>query len=496
MWARTNLALPFNPKDGSFLQYHRRIKRSSCHKEWLVIVYMAADNDLSPYSWRDLWEMEAVGPTVSVDTVVFRDGSEPGMSYRYIVKNLSPIDYKTRLEESVRRYGWETLSSEAQEERFLEREGRSIVISPEVKRLPEGSSAARSTAEAFLSWAFKEFPSRRVLLVGWSHGEGFDSRLSNASTTGKPGGFAFDEHCDKNVPCDEHMHVTEMALQLREWIRTFRGGRPIDIMGSDACLNQQLEFAFEWLGVADYLFGSSTIVQKKGFNYRSLLSYLTSRPYTETAQVAAMIPKLYGSSVNPHNHSQYASYRDSAATMATWTVAELPRLAIALDDVAAFLIEFINGADSRAEEIARKQFLLDLMGVDGETKARWRNESVASTIRLGKVSMDLFNWFQALGTWIKIEQENLDPQSEAFATWQQRARRVNEARGVLFRSVLSSYVGPKYFEGLVKTSLGVALWAPHSQSDFELMWPHLEKGAFYRKSLTTTGWAKLIQRLR
>ncbi|MCJ8276123.1 MAG: hypothetical protein MJK18_04715, partial [Bdellovibrionales bacterium] len=38
------------------------VKRKDCFKKWTVLVYMAADNDLSPYSLWDLTEMEADYP--------------------------------------------------------------------------------------------------------------------------------------------------------------------------------------------------------------------------------------------------------------------------------------------------------------------------------------------------------------------------------------------------------------------------------------------------
>lgn len=483
----------------TFRAYLKRVRREECSKEWLVIVYMAADNSLSPYSWRDLWEMEAVGSTVSMDVVVYRDGEERGTEYLYVSKNPKLQDYTARLSKFVKREKLAAFSPEVQEERFLSKEGSSLVLSPRVQRFPEESSASLEVAGRFLRWAVNNFPSRRVLLIGWSHGEGFDSEKNPKaalSSLGKQGGFAFDEHCERNRVCDEHMHVTEMARGLKALTAETRGGRPIDILGSDACLNQQFEFAYEWRGVADYLFGSSTIVQKKGFNYRTLLDRIARKPYGETAELAAEIPKIYASGVNPHNTSRYSSYRDPRATMATWTMAELSRLSLALDDVAKDLVKFLDSAANPLERTERRGLLLKMMGIDGAHEIELGGETLSTPIRLGAVSMDLLNFLQVLGVWMRIERDEAN--EEEVEIWEKRIATVNSARSVLSRGVLAYHVGPYYQEGLVKTSLGVAIWAPNTSEEFEVMLPLLNRGAFYSESRKRSkqGWAGLMDLLQ
>ncbi len=481
----------------SFQDYYLRLKRSDCFKEWLVVVYMAADNSLSPYSWRDLWEMEAVGSTVSMDVVVYRDGEEAGADYFYVAQNPRPPDYALRLQKHIQRNKLQGYQPEVQEERFLSAEGRSLIRSPTVRKFAEQNSADLRVAGGFIRWAFKKFPSRRVLLVGWSHGEGFDARL-DAKVNGKQGGFAFDEHCRANRSCDERMHVTEMAQGLSALLTEVRHGQPVDILGSDACLNQQLEFAFEWRGVADYVFGSSTIVQKKGFNYRTLLDRIAHNPLQETAVLASRIPEIYASGVNPNNHSRYSSYRDEQATMATWTMSEISRLAWAMDDIATELAAYMDAAGSPTERALRVRFLLDLMGVDAQSEIRLGKDVFKTPIRLGGVSMDLYNFLQVLGAWLRIERDAVDEAAKDAdgGVWDKRIGTVNAARALLSRSVLASFVGPKYFEGLVKTSLGVAIWAPNQFEDFGVMLPQLAKSAFYLESLRASGgWARLMQRL-
>ncbi|MES2963013.1 MAG: hypothetical protein V4760_03920, partial [Bdellovibrionota bacterium] len=60
------------------------VTRQSCYKDWTVLVYMAADNDLSPYAMWDLYEMEGAfasgryaGSTMKSDLLVQADTKGP-----------------------------------------------------------------------------------------------------------------------------------------------------------------------------------------------------------------------------------------------------------------------------------------------------------------------------------------------------------------------------------------------------------------------------------
>ncbi len=62
--------------------YYKRLRRDSCEKEWAVLVYMAADNNLFPFALWDLFEMEAAyktkdraGSTLKADLIVQVDGT-------------------------------------------------------------------------------------------------------------------------------------------------------------------------------------------------------------------------------------------------------------------------------------------------------------------------------------------------------------------------------------------------------------------------------------
>jgi hypothetical protein len=382
------------------------VPRQDCWKEWLVVVYMAADNDLSPYSFRDLWEMERVGSSASVDIVVYLDTADPdGSKYFHLQKSSKRIDYDAELARFVREGKTEETDPQKQEEDFLNERGPSLVTSTPRKVLPEEDSGRIETAGDYFSWAMSNFPSRRLMVIGWSHGEGFDAGPSKVSEgRGKQGGFAFD------FTSRSHMGVIEMASGMARLLKTYRRGNAIDVAGSDACLNQQIEFGYEWVGRADYVFGSSTIVQKKGFNYRSLFSWLVDRPYVESSILAAEIPRIYERNVSKYAKGTYSSYYDPDFTMATWTTSELIYLRRALDAVGQGVAAWLHTGNRAAK-------LTELKG------------ALKGAERIAGVSNDLFSLLQALQAWVR-QKVDRDPDP----AWRGRLNEINASLDNLNRS--------------------------------------------------------------
>ncbi len=421
----------FNPgQKESYGDFISRLKRSECEKEWLVLVYMAADNDLSPYSFRDIWEMESIGSRTSIDVLVFQDHAQSeGMFTYHIAKSTKSFEFKDMDEEIE----------------YWKKQGAKGVASPMVQSFPEGDSGDVKQLTEFVSWAMEKYPAKRVMLIGWSHGQGFD-------------GFAFDETPQKN-----HMQVTQMASQLQEKVKKEKV-KKLDILGSDACLNQQIEFAYEWTGLADYVFGSSTIVQKKGFNYHALLKWFAEHPYDSTANLAKKIPSLYGGSVSSGSGKKYSSYYDPYATMATWTVSELRFLKIAIEDLGKVLSGWIE--ESKEDELERIKRLKLIRKIFNDT------------LRLGGISNDLFYFLLVLESHFK---ENKKIYAEIQST-----------RDCLQRSILGKYIGSKYQKGLLSTSLGAAIWLPQDKDEYGKLFEKFSKGQFYGEKGPWTSFLKLV----
>lgn len=277
----------FERASSDYGEWVKRLGRSGCWKDWTVVVYMAADNDLSRYSWRDLFEMEQVGSTMDADVVVFQDDAQvAGMRYYHVAKR--PAFGFRQYSEAVKKFAEENglgaQGLQAQEAEYLKAKGPELPVSPLVRVLPEGDSGDTRTAGEFLRFALAQYPSRRVLLVGWSHGEGFDApAIRGKNRVSRKGGFAFD------FSSGSHMTLPDMVGRkdgagIRAILAKYRGGKSLDIAGSDACLNQQVEFALEWQGAVDYVYGTAGLLQGKGFNYGPFLRNLSYRTDYPTVQ--------------------------------------------------------------------------------------------------------------------------------------------------------------------------------------------------------------------
>ncbi|MBI3534638.1 MAG: hypothetical protein HY072_04025 [Deltaproteobacteria bacterium] len=141
--------------------------RDQCHKEWTVLVYMAADNNLTPYAYLDLYEMEVgikktlrslhLGSTDLSDILVHLDtaGNE-GIRRLHVMQNPNPplgMDLKI---ETFR--NWDN----------------SKIFSPQIgTTVSEENQTEAQKLEDFLTWATSSYPSRHYMLIVWGHGQGW-----------------------------------------------------------------------------------------------------------------------------------------------------------------------------------------------------------------------------------------------------------------------------------------------------------------------------------
>ena len=226
--------------------------RTACHRQWTVLVYMNGDNDLSPYTFIDIDEMEKVGSSANVDIIVQQDTIESNGSRRYhIVK---------------------------------EKKFNPAISSPILATLSEQDSGKQETIIDFLDFGVTNFPSRNYMVVVWSHGAGY------------PGGISFD------YTSASQLTITELQGALTYLQDVHLEGRRVAIYASDACLMQSLEVIYQLRQQARFIIGSANRIREGGFPYREIISFLNQYPYQPVGQgtgidsayrLALEIPQLY-----------------------------------------------------------------------------------------------------------------------------------------------------------------------------------------------------------
>ena len=268
--------------------YLERIRRDECYKDWTILVYMEADNNLSPYAMADLYEMEAGfkhspsagASTLKTDLIVQVDlPGEEGLRRLHLFQTSEP--YKTHKVEEFK--DW-TVAKNVQSPLIPDAQGN-VALSK-----TDGKSEAQRLQE-FLLWGAAKYPSQHYLVIVWGHGQGW-------------GGIAFSEETKKFLKIPElktALHALKTQL-----------GRPIDLYASDACLMQTAEVATELADEATYIVGSSQVESFLGLPYRRILYELNkgsfdrvpvtsvkspgrpkNEPESEPERLSRMIPKIY-----------------------------------------------------------------------------------------------------------------------------------------------------------------------------------------------------------
>jgi hypothetical protein len=120
---------------------------------WNFMVWMAADNDLAPFAFEDIQEMEAVGSNENVNVLLGYDIDPALVPLKEGVDAVHFIKVVEDLDEGVIRTNGHAAN------RSYPREGY--------------NSADPQNLSSFLLWCQLNFPAEHRILVLWDHGDGW-----------------------------------------------------------------------------------------------------------------------------------------------------------------------------------------------------------------------------------------------------------------------------------------------------------------------------------
>jgi len=287
-----------------YANYQKRLSktnvdRTNCRKEWTVLVYMAGDNDLSPYALWDIEEMEGrfesgnfAGSTLKTDLIVQLDTADTtGLRRLHIFQR------------DDRAY------APAKSKADFEHRTASEVASPIAHWIDETDSRVQATTAKhrlrdFLEWGVRTYPSDNYMVIVWGHGQGW-----SAGGPHQPlfGGIMV------NAATGRSLSVLDLKDVLDTTSTEILEGRPIDVYASDACLMQMAEVAFEVAPYTRFISGSAQIQSFLGLPYRRLMYEINSGRFLsvggsvgkadEAYLIAKMLPLLTEQSLDPvHGH--------------------------------------------------------------------------------------------------------------------------------------------------------------------------------------------------
>jgi hypothetical protein len=224
--------------------------------EWTVLAYMAADCNLAPYMFDDLWELKRLGSNKDVHVLAMFDG--PLLTDSFFAR-LNP---NTTL-------------------------GQDIIL-----RFNELRSSEASTLTLALRLA-STYPAKRRLLLLGGHGQGWKGVLLDQNIgllyTKEPGRLLLP---GPGSECDARLHACLTRTQARlnvELEKADDAQTRYDILAFDACYMGSAEAVAAFSHLADLLVVSEDQVPGDGFAYGSILGGLLNNPGQSPLDLATSI---------------------------------------------------------------------------------------------------------------------------------------------------------------------------------------------------------------
>ncbi|MBI2344779.1 hypothetical protein HYV10_01765 [Candidatus Dependentiae bacterium] len=244
----------------------QEIRSINIQKSWTIMIYMAADNDLNYFAWKNLKQMELVGSNQNINIVVQLNVQGNNTTKRYMVKK-----------------------------------GKRILFQEQTNLQEKLNSGSYHTLVNFVTWGTQNFPANNYALILWNHGTGaidpyfgrainpadlfylnptddkfeIDRGISYVSLiysemykhikTDKKRGICFDDSFKSYIS----NHDLEIALS--EIIHKVLHGKKLSLIGFDACLMSMIEVSSICKNYAEYFVGSQELEYGAGWKYDEVL---------------------------------------------------------------------------------------------------------------------------------------------------------------------------------------------------------------------------------
>ena len=257
--------------------------------KWTFIVYIAADdNTLEEAAIGDFMEMASVGSNHNLNIVV-------------------QLDRIPRYDDSY--------SDWTDCRRFRVTEGLTPADGNEMMSIGEVNMGDPATLVSFAEWATSNYPAEKYALIISSHGKGWE-------------GSCWDE-----TSGNDNMDIAEMRSALSD-ISAFIG-RPLDVIGFDACLMGTTEVAYEVHDYASVMVASEHAEPSSGWPYDAILTQLTATPDMNAAGLATILVDSY-----------YTAHTPTSYTMTAVDLTKIDAVVSGLSDLAQALVVYA-GTDAQ-----------------------------------------------------------------------------------------------------------------------------------------------------
>ena len=302
--------------------------------QWLVLEYLAADNDLEGELLSDLAEMERVGSTPGVVEILAQVDRSPG-------NDASKGNWH-----GTRRY-YVTRGTDPRK-----------ISSRILADLGPTNTGDPGVLESYVRFGALRYPARATALVLLNHGSGFyvppdmqsHGRAAHEASTlqarrrRRPPIFhTTRERLRSTAPADRGIAYDDSAAdcldnqELKRVLATAHRalGRKVDLVGMDACLMTMIEVAYQLRDHAQVLVGSEDVEPGPGWPHSTILADLTKHPTMTGAELGAAVVQRY---VESYRHG------GGDATQSAINLGRLDDLVEAVDVLARRLLAGLKSA--------------------------------------------------------------------------------------------------------------------------------------------------------
>ncbi len=238
-------------RSGIFNWFSKPGNDDSSEKEWTIMVFINAKNNLEKYGLKDVNEMEMVGSNSKVNIVV-----ELGRMSGFVS---SQGDWK-----GGRRY-------------FIQNDtDTNVITSPVIEEFGKVDMGDWKHLVDFGLWAKKNYPAKKYMLIVWNHGSGWEKNIKSMADRG----ISYDDETNN------HFTTPQLGMALNEIGK-------IDVYGSDACLMQMVSVAYEIKDNITYIAGSEETEPSDGYAYNKMLEPIVSNPAIAPYEAAKVLVDTY-----------------------------------------------------------------------------------------------------------------------------------------------------------------------------------------------------------
>lgn len=177
-------------------------------------------------------------------------------------------------------------------------EGGKEVLARSQPRRP----AAEDSVREFLEWAGQQYPGARRMLVIWGHSRGVGIDLAGPAAAPEAVGLSRADLALRRSPSGpprDALRISALSKAIPPKLVDSVAdggpgvpGKPLHVLGFDACYMASVEYACELAGEADYLIAAQGYVKRSGWDYRAVLDSVRG-----TAPVA---PDVLASTIVEH----------------------------------------------------------------------------------------------------------------------------------------------------------------------------------------------------